>query len=77
MQVYTGSIAKPSCHYKRNSPHICAAQQVYCLPDSYEVEDRSLEVIRYVLNPTFRHEEVRQTRVQLYTLKSVPHTLVA
>lgn len=32
--------------------------QVYCLPDGYEVEDRSLEVIRYVLNPTFKHEEV-------------------
>ena len=32
--------------------------QVYCLPDSYEVEDRSLEVIRYVLNPTFKSDEV-------------------
>lgn len=32
--------------------------KVYCLPDGYEVEDRSLEVIRYVLNPTFKHEEI-------------------
>ena len=33
--------------------------QVYCLPDMYEVEDRSLDVIRHVLNPLFKPEEVR------------------
>ena len=33
--------------------------QVYCLPDMYEVEDRSLDVIRHVLNPLFKSEEVR------------------
>jgi len=38
--------------------NITIIPQVYCLPDGYEVEDRSLEVIRYVLNPTFKHEEV-------------------
>lgn len=27
--------------------------RVYCLPEGYEVEDRSLDTIRYVLNPTF------------------------
>ena len=32
--------------------------QVYCLPDMYEVEDRSLDVIRHVLNPLFKPEEV-------------------
>lgn len=33
-------------------------QQVYCLPDLYEVIDRSLDDIRYVLNPTFTNAEV-------------------
>lgn len=27
--------------------------RVYCLPDMYEVQDRSLADIQYVLNPTF------------------------
>ena len=48
--------------------------QVYCLPDGYEVEDRSLEVIRYVLNPTFKHEEVscKQADVPHVTALIVP-----
>ncbi len=32
--------------------------QVYCLPDNYEVVDRSLDDIRYVLNPRLTREEV-------------------
>lgn len=32
--------------------------QVYCLPDGYEVVERSLDDIRYVLNPTFTAEEI-------------------
>ncbi|KAI3435999.1 hypothetical protein D9Q98_002056 [Chlorella vulgaris] len=32
--------------------------RVYCLPDMYEVQDRSLADIQYVLNPTFTAEEV-------------------
>ena len=32
--------------------------QVYCLPDGYEVAERSLDDIRYVLNPTFAADEV-------------------
>ena len=32
--------------------------QVYCLPDSYEVLDRSLDDIRYVLNPLFTRQGV-------------------
>ncbi|KAG1659564.1 hypothetical protein FOA52_011920 [Chlamydomonas sp. UWO 241] len=32
--------------------------RVYCLPDNYEVHDRSLNDIRYMLNPSFVHEEV-------------------
>lgn len=43
--------------------------QVYCLPDGYEVEDRSLEVIRYVLNPTFKPEEVNLRRLLLLILQ--------
>lgn len=30
--------------------------RVYCLPDMYEVQDRSLADIQYVLNPTFTGE---------------------
>ena len=33
--------------------------KVYCLPEGYEVVDRSLDVIRFVLNPTFTPTEVR------------------
>jgi len=33
---------------------------VYCLPDNYEVIDRSLDDIRHVLNPQFTKEEVSQ-----------------
>lgn len=32
--------------------------QVYCLPDMYEVVDRSLDVIRFVLNPRFGRDEI-------------------
>ena len=32
--------------------------RVYCLPDGYEVIDRSLDIIRFVLNPTFAPQEV-------------------
>ena len=32
--------------------------RVYCLPDGYEVIDRSLDIIRFVLNPTFPPQEV-------------------
>lgn len=34
--------------------------RVYCLPEGYEVDDRSLDAIRYVLNPTFTPEKVQQ-----------------
>lgn len=32
--------------------------QVYCLPDNYEVADRSLDDVRHVLNPTFAPGEI-------------------
>lgn len=31
---------------------------VWCLPDGYQVEDRSLDVIRYVLNPLYSGTQV-------------------
>lgn len=40
----------------RTTPSIVL--QVYCLPDGYEVVERSLDDIRYVLNPTFRAQEI-------------------
>ncbi len=49
-------------------PHLeCSpSSAVYCLPDGYEVVERSLDDIRYVLNPTFSAEEVaRLDQVQL------------
>ena len=33
--------------------------RVYCLPEGYEVADRSLDAIRYVLNPTFTSAQAR------------------
>jgi hypothetical protein len=32
--------------------------QVYCLPDNYEVLDKSLDDIRHVRDPRFRGDEV-------------------
>ena len=44
----------------RGTRPYCAPQiedgRVYCLPDMYEVQDRSLGDIQYVLNPTFTRE---------------------
>ncbi|KAK9845987.1 hypothetical protein WJX81_007744 [Elliptochloris bilobata] len=34
--------------------------RVYCLPEGYEVEDRSLDAIRYVLNPMFTPAQVAE-----------------
>lgn len=34
------------------------AAQVYCLPDNYEVLDKSLDDIRHVRDPRFRKEEI-------------------
>ncbi len=34
------------------------AVQVYCLPDNYEVLDKSLDDIRHVRDPRFRSEEI-------------------
>ena len=31
---------------------------VWCLPDGYRVEDRSLDVIRFVLNPKYTAQQV-------------------
>lgn len=32
----------------------------YCLPDNYEIIDSSLDDIKYVLNPTFTQDDIRQ-----------------
>lgn len=37
--------------------------QVYCLPDMYEVVDRSLADIQYVLNPTYTGSQVFHFRM--------------
>lgn len=33
--------------------------RTYCLPDMYEIDDRSLADIKYVLNPTYSKEDVK------------------
>jgi U4/U6.U5 tri-snRNP-associated protein 2 len=35
-------------------------EQVYVLPDSYEVNDPSLDDIKYVLSPTFKRDQLRK-----------------
>ncbi|GMJ14547.1 hypothetical protein like AT4G22350 [Hibiscus trionum] len=35
-------------------------EKVYCLPDGYEINDPSLDDIRYVLNPRFSREQLEQ-----------------
>ncbi|KAF6264721.1 cysteine proteinase [Scenedesmus sp. NREL 46B-D3] len=44
--------------------------KVYCLPDNYEVADRSLDDIRAVLNPTFTRERVHAGLVGLNNMKA-------
>ena len=39
--------------------------QVYCLPEGYEVVERSLDDIRYVLEPSFSAEEVARLDAQV------------
>jgi len=34
-------------------------QKVYCLPDDYEVEDKSLDDIKYNLDPTYNPESIK------------------
>ena len=43
-------------------PHVAQVDsgRVYCLPDMYEVTDRSLADIQYVLNPTFTRKPRRR-----------------
>ena len=51
-----GSTRMPSRTPWRRGHHMFMKLEdgrVYCLPEGYEVEDRSLDPIRYVLNPTF------------------------
>lgn len=55
-QAYTHSLEE-SHHVFMNLD----SAKVYCLPDGYEVLDRSLDDIRYVLNPTFTPQQVAET----------------
>ncbi|KAK9811833.1 hypothetical protein WJX72_010978 [[Myrmecia] bisecta] len=48
--------------------------KVYCLPDGYEVIDRSLDVIRFVLNPTFAPEEVSKLDVDVKWARALDGT---
>lgn len=48
----------PQAPYASPPPPPAAFLQVYCLPDNYEVVDRSMDDIRAVLNPTFTREQV-------------------
>ena len=39
--------------------------RVFCLPEGYEVDDRSLDAIRFVLNPTFTAQQVGSPTCQV------------
>ena len=51
--------------------------RVYCLPEGYEVDDRSLDAIRYVLNPTFSADKVRSPLCRGACTPSAVHASVA
>uniref|UniRef100_A0A1B6DHZ2 Ubiquitin carboxyl-terminal hydrolase 39 n=1 Tax=Clastoptera arizonana TaxID=38151 RepID=A0A1B6DHZ2_9HEMI len=53
--AYTHSVAE-SHHVFLN----LLTLKFYCLPDNYEIVDSSLDDIKYVLNPTFTSEQIRQ-----------------
>ena len=45
-------------------------QKVYCLPDDYEVNDKSLNDIKYNLNPTYDEKTVKLLDSNLSKLKT-------
>ena len=47
---------------------------MYCLPDGYEVVDRSLDDIRYVLNPSFTREQVSELDVKRHWSRGLDGT---
>lgn len=53
--AYTHSVAE-SHHVFLN----LLTLKFYCLPDNYEIVDSSLDDIKYVLNPTFTSDHIRQ-----------------
>ncbi|XP_039276652.1 U4/U6.U5 tri-snRNP-associated protein 2 isoform X2 [Nilaparvata lugens] len=53
--AYTHSVAE-SHHVFLN----LLTLKFYCLPDNYEIVDSSLDDIKYVLNPTFTSEHIKQ-----------------
>ena len=58
-QAYTHSL-EASHHVFMNLD----SGKVYCLPDAYEVVDRSLDDIRHVLDPSFTPDHVAETDVK-------------
>ncbi|EFC37178.1 predicted protein [Naegleria gruberi] len=45
--------------------------KIYCLPDNYEVNDKSLEDIKFNLNPTYSEKDVEELDIQLKTVTSI------
>lgn len=48
--------------------------KVYCIPDGYEVVDKSLEDIKYNLNPTFDEDEIEQMTTRVRYAKALDGT---
>merc|ERR1719235_108426 len=48
--------------------------RVYCIPDGYEVVDKSLEDIKFNLNPKFEEEEIEQMSVKVRYSKALDGT---
>lgn len=53
------ALPTPWPHASRPMRTACPPPQAYCLPDNYEVVDRSMDDIRDVLNPRFNRQQVR------------------
>mmetsp|Transcript_3367 Transcript_3367/g.6997 ORF Transcript_3367/g.6997 Transcript_3367/m.6997 type:complete len:480 (-) Transcript_3367:88-1527(-) len=58
-----GPTSHASTHSLEFSHHVfmkVETGKVYCLPDGYEVDDRSVDDVRHVLNPKFTEKELQE-----------------
>uniref|UniRef100_A0A8D8S0N9 ubiquitinyl hydrolase 1 n=1 Tax=Cacopsylla melanoneura TaxID=428564 RepID=A0A8D8S0N9_9HEMI len=68
--AYTHSVAES--HHVFLNLHTL---KFYCLPDNYEIVDSSLDDIKYVLNPTFTTEQIKQLDTSDKTSRAIDGTL--
>jgi U4/U6.U5 tri-snRNP-associated protein 2 len=68
--AYTHSIAES--HHVFLNLHTL---KFYCLPDNYEIVDSSLDDIKYVLNPTFTKEQIKQLNTNVKMSRAIERVL--